>query len=69
MNAILTAANLTKAYGSVKALDGLTLEVPEGGVYGVLGPNGAGKSTLINTLTNKRQAKIAKKAANARKTG
>ena len=47
MNAILTAANLTKAYGSVKALDGLTLEVPEGGVYGVLGPNGAGKSTLF----------------------
>ncbi len=47
MNAILTAANLTKAYGSVKALDGLSLEVPEGGVYGVLGPNGAGKSTLF----------------------
>ena len=47
MTAILTAANLTKAYGSVRALDSLTLDVPEGGVYGVLGPNGAGKSTLF----------------------
>jgi ABC-2 type transport system ATP-binding protein len=47
MTAILTTSNLTKAYGPVRALDALTLEVPEGGVYGVLGPNGAGKSTLF----------------------
>lgn len=47
MTAILTATNLTKTYGDVHALDGLTLEAPEGGVYGVLGPNGAGKSTLF----------------------
>lgn len=47
MTAILTASSLTKAYGSVRALDSLSLEVPEGGVYGVLGPNGAGKSTLF----------------------
>ncbi len=47
MTAILTATNLTKTYGDVHALDGLTLEAPGGGVYGVLGPNGAGKSTLF----------------------
>jgi ABC-2 type transport system ATP-binding protein len=44
---VLEAENLTKTYGAVKALDGLTLSVPPGGVYGVLGPNGAGKSTLF----------------------
>ena len=47
MSAVLEAENLTKSYGAVKALDGLTLSVPPGGVYGVLGPNGAGKSTLF----------------------
>ena len=47
MTAILQAQGLTKSYGAVKALDDLTLEVPEGGVYAVLGPNGAGKSTLF----------------------
>ena len=33
--------------GAVTALDGLSLSVPEGGVYGFLGPNGAGKTTAI----------------------
>lgn len=47
MSAILTATDLTKTYGAVKALDALTLSVEPGGVYGVLGPNGAGKSTLF----------------------
>ena len=47
MTAILTATDLTKTYGAVKALDGLSLSVEPGGVYGVLGPNGAGKSTLF----------------------
>ncbi len=47
MSAVLEAENLSKTYGAVKALDGLSLSVPPGGVYGVLGPNGAGKSTLF----------------------
>ena len=47
MSAVLEADNLSKSYGKVKALDGLSLSVPPGGVYGVLGPNGAGKSTLF----------------------
>lgn len=50
MNAVIETVNLTKTYGSVRALDGLSLSIPRGGVYGVLGPNGAGKSTLFRIL-------------------
>jgi len=42
--------DLTKRFGSVTALDGLTLEVPRGQVFGFLGPNGAGKSTTLRLL-------------------
>lgn len=42
---------LTKHYGRVRALDGLTLTVPRGVVYGLLGPNGAGKTTTFSLLT------------------
>ncbi|MDT5079833.1 MAG: polyether ionophore transport system ATP-binding protein [Mycobacterium sp.] len=41
---------LTKNFGTVRALDGLDLEVSEGEVHGFLGPNGAGKSTTIRIL-------------------
>ena len=47
---VIQTRNLTKTYGSVRALDGLSLTIPRGGVYGVLGPNGAGKSTLFRIL-------------------
>lgn len=50
MDTVIEIRGLTKTYGSVKALDGLSLSIPRGGVYGVLGPNGAGKSTLFRTL-------------------
>lgn len=50
MKAIQTE-NLCKSYGAVKALDGLTLSVEQGTVFGFLGPNGAGKSTTIRLLT------------------
>ncbi|NPV07602.1 MAG: ABC transporter ATP-binding protein [Anaerolineae bacterium] len=43
--------DLRKRFGQVQALDGLTLKVPEGSVYGFLGPNGAGKTTTIRILT------------------
>ena len=48
----VTAENLIKTYnkGSVKALDGLSLDVEEGTVLGVLGPNGAGKTTTVRIL-------------------
>jgi ABC-2 type transport system ATP-binding protein len=47
---VIQILGLTKTYGSVRALDGLDLSIPRGGVYGVLGPNGAGKSTLFRIL-------------------
>jgi ABC-2 type transport system ATP-binding protein len=48
-SAIRTEA-LTKHYGTVVALEGLSLEVSEGEVFGFLGPNGAGKTTTIRLL-------------------
>lgn len=50
MSAIRTEA-LEKVYGNVRALDGLTLSVEPGTIFGFLGPNGAGKSTTIRLLT------------------
>ena len=47
MSLALEAESLVKTYGAVRALDGLSLKIPAGGVFGVLGPNGAGKSTLF----------------------
>ncbi len=43
--------NVTKTFGTFKALDDLTLTVPKGAVYGLVGPNGAGKSTAIRHMT------------------
>jgi ABC-2 type transport system ATP-binding protein len=50
---MIKAENLIKTYkrGSVKALDGLSLEVKAGTVLGVLGPNGAGKTTCVRVLS------------------
>ena len=47
---VLQAQDLTKRYGTLTAVDNLSLEVYEGEVFGLLGPNGAGKTTLINML-------------------
>ncbi|MFP4188943.1 MAG: ABC transporter ATP-binding protein [Halobacteriales archaeon] len=43
--------SLTKRYGDLTALDGLTLDVNQGELFGLLGPNGAGKSSTIEILT------------------
>jgi ABC-2 type transport system ATP-binding protein len=49
--AAISIRDLQKTYkGGQRALDGVTLDVPRGGIFGLLGPNGAGKSTLINIL-------------------
>ena len=48
---MLKMKNVTKTFGTFKALDDLTLTVPKGAVYGLVGPNGAGKSTAIRHLT------------------
>jgi len=42
---------VSKLYGGARALDGLSLHVPRGAVYGLVGPNGAGKSTLLRCLS------------------
>ncbi len=47
---IVTTTALTRRFGPVTALDGLTLELPPAGVIGLVGPNGSGKSTLIRIL-------------------
>ena len=44
---MIRTRGLTKAFGSVRALDGLDMDVPAGSVYGLVGPNGAGKTTLL----------------------
>jgi ABC-2 type transport system ATP-binding protein len=49
--AIVKVEGLTKSFGQLKAVDGVTFEVREGEIFGFLGPNGAGKTTTINMLT------------------
>ena len=46
----VTADHLSKAYGKVQALDGLTFAVEPGELYGIIGPDGAGKTTLFRIL-------------------
>src|ERR1043165_4140900 len=49
--AAISILDLHKTYqGGKRALDGISLDIPRGGIFGLLGPNGAGKSTLINIL-------------------
>jgi len=48
--AILTVDNLTKNYGAIKALKGISFSVPAGSVFGILGPNGSGKTTLLGIV-------------------
>jgi daunorubicin/doxorubicin transport system ATP-binding protein len=46
----IEASGLVKTFGPTRAVDGLDLTVPQGGVFGLLGPNGAGKTTTIRIL-------------------
>ena len=48
---MIEVKNVVKTFDGFTALDGATITVPGGGVYGLVGPNGAGKSTLIRCLT------------------
>ena len=55
MTNILKAAQLTKTFGNVKALDHCDLEIRKGEIFGYLGPSGAGKTTTIKLLTGQLQ--------------
>ena len=47
---VIRTDELTKRYGKILAVDGLSLEVPRGRIFGLLGPNGSGKTTTMGML-------------------
>jgi ABC-2 type transport system ATP-binding protein len=63
MNAI-EVQNLSKVYGSLKAVDGIDLSIAQGEIFGLLGPNGAGKTTLISMLVTMRKLSSGKALVN-----
>jgi len=50
-NIILTIKSLSKYFGALKAVDGVSFEVKKGEILGLIGPNGAGKTTIANLVT------------------
>ena len=56
MTPALVAEGVKKSYGEVTALDGVSLEIESGEVFGLVGPNGAGKTTLVRALTGTTRA-------------
>ncbi len=56
-DSVLILDNITKSYGPVQALKGVSFEVPEGSVFGILGPNGSGKTTLLSIILDVLKAK------------
>ena len=61
MDQILVAENIVKNFGSFKALNEVSLQVPKGSIFGLLGPNGAGKTTfirIINQITMPDEGKV-----------
>jgi ABC-2 type transport system ATP-binding protein len=50
MTSLVTARNVTKSYGKVRAVDNVSFEIEKGRITGLFGPNGAGKTTLLKAL-------------------
>ena len=55
MGAAIEVVDLAKAYGELRAVDGVTFDVGEGEFFGILGPNGAGKTTTLEMIEGLRQ--------------
>ena len=51
MSFAIETNKLTKSFGDRKAVDGVSIQVPEGAFLSIFGPNGAGKTTLLRVLT------------------
>jgi branched-chain amino acid transport system ATP-binding protein len=51
MGTALRLRNLSRHFGGLKVLQDVTLEIPQGGIFGLIGPNGAGKTTVFNLIT------------------
>jgi len=49
---VVEIENVTKTFGDVRAVDGLSLNVPKGAIYGFIGPNGSGKTTTLRMIMN-----------------
>lgn len=47
---VISTSALTKSFGGLKAVDGVSLDIPGGSIFGLVGPNGAGKTTFLNLM-------------------